>query len=298
MKRPLALTAALAACLIVPLSGTAAAPGTVTCPQDTQTFTGAAYDLVVPADGYCDITSATIQHNLIVQVDAGADIAQSSIGNDALVADDGYLGPVQTTIGHDLVAGSDTEEDLSQAKVGHDFTSGSESALHLELTTVGHDLVATQPQTVQTSRNGPDSPGGPVNVGHDFVVSGAPDLPFVFDGICSLNVGHDLRITSRAVTLGLGLGPQCAGQGKLADTVGHDLVFTGNTALVGFFGPSQLGVGADHVGHDLIFSGNSAPGGGSLLVAGNTVGHDAVCSGNSPAATGGGNVAGHANSCG
>jgi len=298
MRRPLVLTAALATCLLAPMRIAAATPASVTCPQNTQAFTGTAYDLVVPADGYCDITSATIVHNLVVDEDAGADIAQSSIGNDAIVSDEGYLGPVQTTIGRDLFAGSDTEEDLSQVSVGRDFTSGPESALHLELTTIGHDLIATEPQTVQTSRNGPDTPGGPVNVLHDFVVSGAPDLPFVFDGICSLKVGHDLRVTNRAVTLGIGLGPQCAGQGKAADTIGHDLVFTGNTALVGFVGPSQLAVGADHIGHDLVFSGNNAPGGGALVVSGNTVGHDAVCSGNAPATTGGGNVAAHANSCG
>ena len=298
MRRPLVLTAAFVASLLVPLHVAAAPPGSVVCPQDTQVFTGTAYDLVVPADGYCDITAATIQHNLVVQEDAGADITQSSIGNDALVSDDGYFGPVQTTIGRDVIAEADTEEDMSQATIGRDFTSGTESALHLELTKIGRDLVATAPQTVQTSRNGPDTPGGPVNVGHDFVITGAPALPFVFDGICNLTVGHDLRVTNRAVTLGLGLGSQCAGQGRPADTVGHDLVFTGNTALAGFFGPSQLAVGADHVGHDLIFSGNTAAPGGALIVSGNTAGHDAVCANNTPATTGGGNTAAHANSCG
>jgi hypothetical protein len=80
------------------------------------------------------------------------------------------------------------------------------------------------------------------------------------------------------------------------------LIVTDNSALSGFFGPSALEVGGNDVGHDLVFSANSAVPGGYLEVADNTVGHDAICSSNSPAPTGdpgdGPNLAGHTNGCG
>ncbi len=132
---------------------------------------------------------------------------------------------------------------------------------------------------------------------HPFIV------PVVFDGMCNLIVGHDLRVQNREVTLGIGLGNICAGNGEPANTVGHDLVVTGNSALAGFFGPSSIEVGANRVGHDLVFSHNTAvTPGGFLSVADNTVGHDAVCTANDPAPTkqpgDGPNLAGHSNSCG
>jgi hypothetical protein len=291
MKRTLIAAAAFAACLTVAVFGAAAGakppgppppPKDVVCPQDTNAFTGTARNLIVPAEGFCEVTDATITHDLIVQSEAGVETSQVTVGNDVNVQDDAEADLSQTTVGHDLNA------------------SGPAGNLHLELTTIDHDLVASKPVTVQTSRNGPGSPGGPVSVGHDFVVNGSPDgEDFVFDGICSLTVGHDLRFTNRSVTLGIAFGGQCAGQGKLPNTIGHDLVITGNTALVGFFGPSSIQIGSNHVGHDLVFNHNTAASGGTLEVSGNVVGHDARCDGNDPAVTAGSpNTAGHHNTCG
>ena len=47
----------------------------------------------------------------------------------------------------------------------------------------------------------------------------------------------------RAVTLGFGIGDNCLANGERANSVGHDLIVSGNSALVGFFGPSALEVG-------------------------------------------------------
>ena len=77
----------------------------------------------------------------------------------------------------------------------------------------------------------------------------------------------------------------------------------GNSALSGFFGPSSIDLGNNSVGHDLIFSGNTAVPGGYLEVSDNSVGHDAICADNSPALStddpgDGPNLAGHTNTCG
>ena len=138
-----------------------------------------------------------------------------------------------------------------------------------------------------------------MNVGHDFTIEGSPDFPFVFDGICDLHVTNDLSITDRTVNLGIGLGAQCAGNGSPANTIGRDLVVTGNSAVSGVFGPSAIRVGANQVGRDLVFSGNTAVAGGFLEVSGNTVVRDATCAANNPAVTvNGPNTAGRANTCG
>ena len=158
---------------------------------------------------------------------------------------------------------------------------------------------SARPQSVQTSRARPGTPEGPVNIGHDFTIEGSPDLPFVFDGICDLHVANDLRVTGRTVNLGIGLGGQCAGNGAPANTIGRDLIVTGNTAASGFFGPSSINVGDNHVGRDLVFSDNTAVPGGSLNVSGNSVSRDATCTGNNPVVTvGTPNTAGRSNSCG
>ncbi len=306
MKRLLIAAAAGAACLILPFQGSAAAPGDVTCSQETNVFTGTARDLIVPEGGYCKVSGATITRDLILRSGAGADVSGTTVGHDFLIGpgDESGAGIEDTTIGHDLVIGPGEESgaDIAGTTIGHDLVAGRGNGLHIERTTIAHDLLATQPQTVQTGRVGRNTPGGPVHVGHDFAIDGAPDLPFVFDGICSMIVDHDLRVTNRAVTLGFGIGDNCAAQEKAVNTIGHDLIVTGNTALVGFFGPSALEVGGNQVGHDLVFGGNTAAPGGFLEVADNVVGHDAICAANSPApgkdATDGPNVAAHSNSCG
>jgi hypothetical protein len=324
MKRGHVLLAAVAAfttCLCVPLSGAASTAPDVVCSQVTNTFTGTAHDLIVPTGGYCAVTGATITHDLIQQDHAGADLSGTSVGHDIRFQNDAGAGIESSTVGHDIVAagdesgagifdttvghdvlalGEDSGFDIAGATVGHDVRLlGLADALHAERLTIGHDFFASKPQTVQTGQVDRDTPGGPVNVGHDFAIDGSPDLPFVFDGICDVDVVHDFSVTNRAVTLGFGIGNICARNGQPANTVGRDMIITGNTALVGFFGPSALIVGDNHVGRDLVFSNNTAVGGGRLEVSRNVIGRDASCAGNNPAVTvGGPNTAGHSNTCG
>jgi hypothetical protein len=324
MKRGHVLIAtigAFVACLSVPLSGVAAGPPDVVCSQVTNTFTGTAHDLIVPTGGYCAVTDASVTHDLIQQDHAGADVSGTSIGHDVRFQNDAGAGIVNSTVGHDIVAagdesgagifdttvghdilalGEDSGFDIAGVTVGHDVNLlGLADGMHAERLTIGHDFFAWKPQTVQTGQIASDTPGGPVNVGHDFAINGSPDLPFVFDGICYVNVAHDFSITNRAVTLGFGIGNICSRNGQKANTVGRDMVITGNTALTGFFGPSALIVGDNRVGRDLVFSNNTAAPGGALEVSRNTVGRDATCAGNDPAVTvNGPNSAGGSNTCG
>jgi hypothetical protein len=276
LRKPLVLAAA---CVVLQagLQSATAAPADVIC---TDAFSGTARNVTVPTGNDCDLSGATVTQDVIVGPESGVFAVGLTVGHDVIVRQDSGFEAGATTIGYDLIA----EE---------------AAGLHLEVMTIAHDLRASKPQTVQTGHNAPDSPGGAVQVGHDVAIDGSPDLPFVFDGICDLHVGHDFSITNRSVTLGFGIGNICAGNGEPSNTIGHDLVVTGNTALVGFFGPSSLNVGANHVGHDLVFSHNTAAPGGTLEVSGNVVGHDATCTANDPAVTTiSPNIAGHSNSCG
>jgi hypothetical protein len=283
MRNGLGLVAACAAFLLVGSESAAAAPGNVTC---RDVFAATAYELTVPADNFCELAGATITHDLIIESDAGV-FAHGGVrvGHDAIEqANDAFLEATHTTVGHDVI-------------------TQTGASLHLGNTTIGRDLIASKPGTVQTGEAGGES--GPVKVGRDLVISGSPSLPFVFDGICDLTVGRDLRMTARSVTLGFSIGDEeaCAGNGEPPVTVGHDLVVTGNSALSGFFGPSSLDVGDNRVGHDLIFSGNTAVPGGYLEVSDNRVGHDAICTDNSSALSSddlgdGSNIAGGTNTCG
>jgi hypothetical protein len=316
-----ATVAAATACLAVPLSGLSAGPPDVVCSQVTNTFTGTAHDLIVPTGGYCAVTDATITHDLIQQDHTGADVAATSVGHDVRFQNDAGAGIVNSTVGHDIVAaGDESGAGVFDTEVGHDMLAlgedsgfdiagvtvvhdvallGVADGIHAERLTIGHDFFAFKPQTVQTGRVGPDTPGGPVSVGHDFTIDGSPDLPFVFDGICDVDVAHDFSITNRSVTLGFGIGNICARNGQPANTVGRDMIITGNTALAGVFGPSALIVGDNHVGRDLVFSNNTAVPGGRLEVSRNVVGRDATCAGNNPAVTVvGPNSAGRSNTCG
>jgi hypothetical protein len=324
MKRGYVLIAAVAAfttCLFVPTSGVAAGPPDVVCSQVTNTFTGTAHDLIVPTGGYCAVTGATITHDLIQQDHTGADVSGTSVGHDVSFQNDAGAGIVNSTVGHDIIAagdqsgagvfdtavkhdmlalGDDSGFDIAGVTVGHDVKLlGLAGGIHAERLTIGHDFFASKPQTVQTGQIGPDTPGGPVNVGHDFAIDGSPDLPFVFDGICDVDAVHDFSITNRSVTLGFGIGNICARNGQPANTVGRNMIITGNTALAGVFGPSALIVGDNHVGRDLVFSNNTAVPGGSLEVSRNVVGRDVTCEGNNPPVTvNGPNNAGRSNTCG
>lgn len=301
MKRLMVLGAALAACLTVPFPGSAAAPGLTTCPQDTQAFTGSAVTLIVPADGYCAITNATITQDLILQDRAGADLENVTIGRDMIGGDGAGSGMSDTTIGRNLsLHGSDGGADMGGVKIGHDFLLADDAGAHMERTTIGHDLVASSPSTVQSGKIAPDSPAGPVTVGHDVLLNGSPpDNPFVFDGFCDLHVGHDMRVTDRSVTLGFGIASGgCTFLHLPGNTIGHDLVVTGNTAIASRFG-SSLRIGDNTVGHDLVFSGNTGNDPGTLVVTNNNVGHDLLCSNNSQSiVVFTPNVAGHMNTCG
>jgi hypothetical protein len=276
------VVAAFAVCLLVPFAGTAAAPADVVCSQDTEFFTGTARNLIVAEHSFCFVLDATITNDLIVGDFARAVVLDTAIGRD-LAANDEAEAEVAlgTTIGRDLVL------------------RGPGGGVRLEETTIGRDLVASKPGSVQTGHNRPISPGGPVHVGRDVAIDGSPELEFVFDGICDLHVARDLRITNRSVKLGIGVGNTCAANGLPSNTIGRDLVFTGNHALDGFFGPSSLTVGDNDVGRDLVFAHNTAVTGGSLEVSGNAVVRDATCAANSPAVTVGAvNTAGRENNCG
>jgi hypothetical protein len=324
MKRAhlvVAVVATLGACLLVPFAGSAAGPPDVVCSQVTNSFTGTARDLTVPAGGFCAVSGATITRDLVLLDGAGAEVMQTSVGHDVRFGFEAGALILDSTVDHDIVAAGDgSGADVIESSVGHDMLAlgeesgytiagttvthdvrllGLGSGTHMERTTIGHDFVASTPQTVQTGRNGPNTPGGPVTVGHDFSIDGSPDFPFVFDGMCDLHVEHNLSITNRTVNLGIGLGSNCAGNGLPGNTIGRDLIFTGNHAVSGFFGPSSLRVVANQVGRDLVFANNTAVPGGALEVSRNVVGHDATCSGNNPAVTvNGPNSAGHSNTCG
>src|SRR5207244_3367561 len=160
---------------------------------------------------FCDLSGATVIHDLFVGDRAGAGA--------------GVETPEGLTVGHDVILQQDGELDFGATAIGHDVITGPNASLHLERMTVGHDLVAFEPGTVQTGKVGPDTPGGPVRVGHDLVIQGSPPgNEFVFDGICETTVGHDFRILDRSVTLGIGLGDEevCAGNGEQPNTIGYD----------------------------------------------------------------------------
>jgi hypothetical protein len=273
VKRLLILIlAACATLLVVGLPNAAAVPTNVVC---TDAFSGTAFNVTVPDDNFCVLSGATITHDLIIGTDAGAGAG--------LEASEPGL-----TVGHDVTLQHDSEVDFGATVIGHDLITTTSDSLFLERTTIDNDLVAFQPGTVQTGQVGPDTPGGAVRVEHDLVIQGTPPSEFVFDGLFRLNVGRDLQITGRSVTLGFTVG---------GDTVGRDLIVTNDSALAGFFGPSFLVVTQNSVGRDLIFTGNTAVPGGGLIVSQNVVGRDAICAANDPLPTDG-NVAGRTNTCG
>jgi hypothetical protein len=286
IRAALALAGGVAALLVVAASGSAAPqPPNVTCDQVTQTFSGTAHDLTVPANGYCDIENATITHDLIVQHDSGGDLANSTVGNDARYAVEAGGDIRGSAIGHDLrYAGGGGS--IFGSTIGNDLIARY-SEVHLAASQIGHNLFAFRPDSIQTGATGPDE-AGLVQVGNDFVIDGSPGQPdtgaFLFDGMCDLSVGHDLRITNRWVTLGIGLGDECPPRGHGPVSVGRDLVFSGNDALNSdFAGPSALEVGNVTVGRNLTVTHNSAA--LWLEVADNNVAGNATCRDNSPAAS-------------
>jgi hypothetical protein len=260
-RRTLVLAALAAGVMLVGIQSAAAGNGDVTC---TDAFAGTATNVIVPHDNGCDLSGATVTHDVIVEHDAG-------------------LFAEGLTVGHDIRMAQADDLELGGTTVGNDVKVGAGGNIHLERTTIGGSLDALAPDTVQTGRNGPDSPGGPVRIARDLTITGSPGGDFVFDGMCSLSVGHDVRIVDRTVNLGIGFGDNCAFVGEEPNTVGHDLVFAHDSAESGFFGPSSIEVGDNTVGHDLVFTHNTAVPGGYLEVADNHVGGNAICEANSPA---------------
>ena len=260
-KRILGLAALATGVLLVGIQSAAAGSGNVTC---TDAFAGTATNVIVPHDNGCDLSGATVTHDVIVERDAGLVAYGLTVGHDIRLAQGDYL-------------------ELGGTTVGQDVNLGTGGEIHLERTTIGGSLDALAPTTVQTGGNGPDTPGGPVRIGRDLTIKGTPDEDFVFDGMCSLSVGHDVRIVDRAVSLGIGFGDECSRNGQKPNTVGHDLILTHDSAESGFFGPSVIEVGNTTVGHDLVFTHNTAVPGGYLEVSDNQVGGNAICEANSPA---------------
>jgi len=273
MKRLVLLAVASCAALFIGLPSAGAVPTTVVC---TDAFSGTALNVIVPDDNFCVLNGATITHDLIIGVDAGAGagVEASELG---------------LTVGHDVTMQQDSEVDFGATVIGHDLVGDTNDSFHLERTTIRGDLLAFQPGTVQTGGIGPETPGGPVHVKGNLVIRGTPPgNEFVFDGLTQLTVDGDFTITERSVTLGFTIA---------GDTIGRDLVVSDDAALFGFFGPSSIVVRQNSVGRDLIFTDNSAASGGALIVSQNVVGRDAICSDDDPAPTDG-NVVGRTNSCG
>jgi hypothetical protein len=244
MKRlSLSLAALCALFLIVAFPGSAAGPGTVVCSQDTNSFTGAAYDLIVPRGGFCAVGNATILHDLIVQQGGGANIAATTIGYDLVAFQptnvgtgatgpppEGVVGPV--TVGHDVtINGSPPHED---------FVFDGLCSL-----TVGHDLTITNRSVTLGIGMGPcsEAPNTPNTIGHDLIVSN-DSAQSGFFGPSSIVIANN--------------------------NVGDDLIFTGNTAAPG----GALVVSNNQVGDNAICARNNPPtsGGGNSAGGTNTCG--------------------------
>ena len=226
-----AVVAAFVACLLVPLAGSAAGPPDVTC---AGTFSGTAHDLTVPAGGDCLVTGATITHDLIVLDGAGAESwDRASATTSSSTTSQGRSSrrrPSGTTSSPEARIPARTSSTRRSGTTSSD--AGAESGADILRTTIGHDVQLLGPRrrrspgerddrprphrveaaTIQTGHNAPDTPGGPVKIGRDLVIEGDPGFPFVFDGLCFLDVARDLRITDRTVNLGIGVGSNCAGQ--------------------------------------------------------------------------------------
>ena len=178
---------------------------------------------------------------------------------------------------HDLTVPSNVPNCLLMgATITHDVIVQENGFLLAEGTTIGHDLIAYKPSTVNTGIA--NDVEGPVEVGHDIVISGPLTDQFgnhsCCPGIADTTIGRDLRISDLLVDFEMGIHN---------DDVGRDLVVTGNsTGICCGFGP--IDVGNNSVGRDLVVSGNTTAGGdfGWISVYENNVARDATCANNSP----------------
>ena len=205
---------------------------------------------------------------------------------------------------HDLIVPANGLCIIDSAAIKHDLLVGQNAAVAVENTTIGHDLSATAPQNIETGFGG-DNPG-PVTIGHDLAISGSDAPNGIAYDVCDTSVGHDLTVTGTNVPFEIEIGDKgteltefCALAAQPTDTIGHDLVVSGNQA-------GRIDIGDNSVGHDLTVVGNTttpATDVGDLDVSDNTVRHDASCSGNSspPSKDGpddGPNHTGGKNTCG
>ena len=203
---------------------------------------GTAHDLIVPAGRLLrgDRRDDHARPDPAGRRRRGVSSGRAS-ANDVTFGDFAGAGISQSTVGHDIVAGgTDSGAGIIGSTIGHDFVGrGEESGADILRSTIGHDMrllglgggthiesVDDRPRLLRLeaadgadrTQARPNTPGGPVKVGHDFTIEGSPDLPFVFDGLCDLHVGRDLRITDRTVNLGIGLGDHCAGERRSSRT--------------------------------------------------------------------------------
>ena len=207
------------------------------------TFTGTAHDLIVPAGGFCAVTGATITHDLILQDGAGAECRGTSIGHDVVFGEDAGGGHRRVdrrprhrrrrdriraptspdrSIGHDFVgAGEDSGSDLLRVdgRARHAAARARRRDAHGRVDDRPRLLRVEAADGADRAQTRPDTPGGPVNVGHDFTIEGSPDLPFVFDGLCDLHVANDLRDHRPHGQSRHRARRQCAGNGEPAE---HD----------------------------------------------------------------------------
>src|SRR5206468_12221075 len=134
--------------------------------------------------------------------DNGCDLSGATVTQDVIVEHNAGLSAEGLTVGHDIKLAQEDFAELGGTTIGHNLTMGRGGEIHLARTTIGGSLDALAPDCVQTGRNGPDSEPGAVRIAGDLTINGTPDSDFAFDGLCSLNVGHDVTIVNRTATLG------------------------------------------------------------------------------------------------
>jgi hypothetical protein len=243
--RRVTLALAGAFCVVVSLvvaQGVGAA-GATTC---TGVFTGTAGDLIVPAGTLCDVSGATISHDINVQANASLFIANSTVGHD-----------ISGNKAGEIVTGRTTSGEVGPVKVDHDVTNNGAAASapgdfpranSVCSTTIGHDLSITgtvNDTVIVVGDVGPETSScsfvglGPNSVGHDVVVAGNQVLGLF--GFNSIDVGnnsisHDLDVKNNTA----------ASIDVSDNTVGRDANCSANTPLPG---PDGAEDGPNHAGH-------------------------------------------------
>jgi hypothetical protein len=106
-------------------------------------------------------------------------------------------------------------------RIAHDLTIAPGGTLVDPAVTVGHDLVAHNPAGISIHGD---------SVGHDLRIDGLTGAAGIRDEICSTTVGHNLIVERGLAAAGtFDIGGSCPDGGN---TVGHDLIVTGNANAV------------------------------------------------------------------